>query len=121
MVWSGSEKEITRWCKTNKVNDEITDKEIEEIWIGEPPDDSEAMRLNAKYVFETSKRVCDFINARQDFFHSTTLVEYRVVMQKAMKVIREAHNNERKRRQTAKSRRSEETEERSEQRRLSPL
>ena len=32
MVWSGSEIEVSRWCKRNKVYDEITEKEIEEIW-----------------------------------------------------------------------------------------
>ena len=31
MVWSGSEKEVSRWGKRNKVSDEITEKEIEEI------------------------------------------------------------------------------------------
>ena len=32
MIWSGSEREITKWCLTNKVYDEITEDEIEEIW-----------------------------------------------------------------------------------------
>ena len=32
VVWSGDEKEIAQWCKRNKVYDEITDAEIEEIW-----------------------------------------------------------------------------------------
>ena len=32
MVWSGGEKEIAQWCKLNKVYDEITEEEIEEIW-----------------------------------------------------------------------------------------
>ena len=49
-VWSGREKEITQWCKTNKVFDEITEKEIEVIWNREDPDDDENIRLNGKYV-----------------------------------------------------------------------
>ena len=32
MVWNGDEKEITSWCEMNKVYDEITENEIEEIW-----------------------------------------------------------------------------------------
>ena len=32
-VWGGSEEEIMRWCYGNKVYDEITSKEIEEIWM----------------------------------------------------------------------------------------
>ena len=35
MVLSGDEKEIAQWCKNNKVNDEITEEEIEEIWTGD--------------------------------------------------------------------------------------
>ena len=31
MVCSGDQKEISRWCKTNKVYDEITDAEIGDI------------------------------------------------------------------------------------------
>ena len=34
----------------NKVYDEITDNEIEEIWKRESPDDEEPVRLNGKYV-----------------------------------------------------------------------
>ena len=49
MVWSEKEKEISQWCKTNKVFDEITEKEIEEIWDREGDDDEE-IRLNWKYV-----------------------------------------------------------------------
>ena len=30
MVWSGTEKEISQWCKNNKVYDVITEDEIEE-------------------------------------------------------------------------------------------
>ena len=32
MVWSGNESEITKWYNDNKVYDEITENEIEEIW-----------------------------------------------------------------------------------------
>ena len=32
IVWRGKEKEISSWCQQNKVYDEITDDEIEEIW-----------------------------------------------------------------------------------------
>ena len=32
VVWSGDEKAISEWCKRNKVFDEITEDEIEEIW-----------------------------------------------------------------------------------------
>ena len=32
MVWSGDEAGIMKWCKNNKVYDEITEDEIEEIW-----------------------------------------------------------------------------------------
>ena len=46
MVWSGNEKEITGWCSRNKVYDEITDNEIEEICKNEDPDENENIRLN---------------------------------------------------------------------------
>ena len=119
MVWSGSESEITKWCSKNKVYDEITEEEIEEIWQREDPDDGEPVRLNGKYVWETAKRVCDFINSHEDLIHITSFKEYRDVMEKVMKVIKEAHNTERKRRQTAKRRRSEETTKRTQ--RAKPL
>ena len=45
MVWSGTEKEITQWCRVNEVNDAITEDENEEIWMRETPDD-EDVRLN---------------------------------------------------------------------------
>ena len=47
MVCSGDE-EISKWCQRNKVYDEITEKEIEEIWNREVPDDDEPIRLNGK-------------------------------------------------------------------------
>ena len=62
-VWSGAEKEVSLWCKKNKVYDEITEDEIQEIWMNETPDDGESIRLNGKYVWETAKRVCNNINA----------------------------------------------------------
>ena len=55
MVWSGSEKEITSWCEMNKVYDEITENEIEEIWNREAPVHEEPIRLNGKFVWETAK------------------------------------------------------------------
>ena len=33
MIWGGSETTIVRWCERNKVFDEITEAEIEEIWM----------------------------------------------------------------------------------------
>ena len=56
IIWSGSEREITKWCSKNKVYDEITEDEIEEIWQREDPDDGEPVRLNGKYVWQTAKR-----------------------------------------------------------------
>ena len=96
MAWSGNEKEIEQWCEMNKVYDEITEDEIAEIWKMEMPDNEEPIRLNGKYVWETAKRVCDFINTHEDFIHITTFGEYRRVMLKVMKVIKEAYNVERK-------------------------
>ena len=61
-------------------------------------DNEEKVRLNGKYVWETAKRVCNFVNSREDLIHITTFGEYRNVMKKEMMVIREAHNAERKRR-----------------------
>ena len=104
-IWSGVEKELAQWCKKNKVYDEITEEEIEKIWMKEDPSDNEPIRLNGKYVWETAKRVCDFLNAHEDLIHITTFVEYRVVMRKIMRVIREAHNVERKRRQSTREKR----------------
>ena len=65
--------------------------------------------LNGKYVWETAKRVCDYINAHEDLIHIATFGEYKVVMKKVMSVIKEAHNVERKRRQMARKNKSEET------------
>ena len=72
MVWCGGEKEMVKWCHQNKVYDEITEKEIEEIWMRESPDEDEQIRLNGQYVWETAKRVCDFINAHEDLIHITS-------------------------------------------------
>ena len=63
MVWSCCWKEVSQWYKVNKVYDEITDEEFDETWQSETPDNNEPIRLNGKYVWETSKRVCEFINA----------------------------------------------------------
>ena len=50
-----------------------------------------------------------FINAHEDLITITTFGEYRVVMRKAMKVIKEAHSIERKRRMVSRKKRSVET------------
>ena len=101
MVWCGGEKEIVKWCQQNKVYDEITEKEIEEIWMRESPDEDELIRLNGKYVWETAKRVCDFIDAHEDLIHITSFGEYKKVMKNVM-AIREAGNVEQKRSQTSR-------------------
>ena len=109
MVWNCRRKEIARWRKTNKVYDEITEAEMEDTWNREVSDDNEAIRLNGKYVWQTAKRVCDFINTHDDLIKIASLGGYRTVMKKLMKVIREAHNAERKGRQTGrKNKRDEE-------------
>ena len=108
MVWNGSEKEIGEWCKRNKVFDEITGEEIEEIWKRDQGENDEAIRLNGKYVWETAKRVCDFIASHEELIHITTFGEYRNVIRKVMSVIKEAHNTERKRRWAAKKEINEE-------------
>ena len=100
MVWSGSENDITSWCKRNKVCDEITEEEIKEIWQREDPENGEDIRMNGKYVLETAKRVHDFINTHEDIIHITSFGEYREVMKNVMRVIKDAHNVERQRRQT---------------------
>lgn len=50
VVWNGKERAISEWCKRNKVYDEITEAEIEEIWMKETPNGEENIRLNGKYV-----------------------------------------------------------------------
>ena len=106
VVWTGCEVEITQWCKRNKVYDEITEEEIEEIWKNEDLDGNEPIRLNGKHVWETAKRVCDFINTHEGLVKISTFGEYRAVMRKVMRVIKEAYNMERKRRQTARKKSS---------------
>ena len=107
MVWSDKEKEITKWCKRNKVFDEITEEEIQEIWKRENPDNEEPIRLNGKFVWETAKRGCQYINTHDDLVHITSFGEYRMVMNKVMRVIREAHNAEKKRRKMSQKRKNE--------------
>ena len=106
MVWNDG-GEIAQWCKRNKVYDEITESEIEEIWNKEDTDKDEYVRLNGKYVWETAKRVCDFVNSRENLIHITTFCEYRNVMKKVMMVIKEAHNIERKRRQSSRKKKND--------------
>ena len=67
------------------------------------------MKLNGKYVWETAKCVFEFINAHEDFIHITAFGKYREVMQNVMRVIKEAHNVERKRRQTSRKKKTDET------------
>ena len=71
---------------------EITEEEIEEIWKNGDPDEDEQIRLNGKYVWETARRVCDFINAHKDYIKISTFGEYQVVTMKVSKVIKEANN-----------------------------
>ena len=97
IVWSGCEKEISEWCERNKVYDEITEKEIEEILSKQDPGD-EPIRLNGKYVWETEKRARDYINAHEELTQISPFGEDREVVNKVMKVIRESNNVERKRR-----------------------
>ena len=89
--------------------DEITEKEFEEIWQREDQEENEPIRLNGKYVWETAKRVCDFINAHEERIQITSLGEYRVVMKKITRVIKEAHLVERKRRHTSRMKRMDES------------
>ena len=79
MIWNESESEIAKWCRRNKISDEITDDEMMEICRREDRDDDEPVRLNGKYVWETAKRVCDFINAHEDLIAITTFGEYRAL------------------------------------------
>ena len=60
VAWSMSEKEITSWCQENKVFDEMTEAQTEEFWSGEATVDGNSIRLNAKNVRESVKRVCHF-------------------------------------------------------------
>ena len=83
--------------------DKITDDEIREIWIMETPADGESIRLSWKYVLETAKRVCNFINSHEELVHITSFREYKEVTMKVMRVIKEAVNVERKRRQTSRN------------------
>ena len=43
MIWGGSDDEIMRWCNENKVYDEITEKENEEIWMRQDPVECETV------------------------------------------------------------------------------
>ena len=71
--------------------------------------DEEPIRMNSKYGWKTAKRVCDFINAHEDLINITTFGEYRDVMKKVMRVIKEADITEKKRRQTVQKKKSDET------------
>ena len=95
--------------------DEITENEMEEIWKSEDPDENETIRLNGKLVWVLAKCVCDFINTHEDFIKISTIEERRIVMRKVSKVIKEADNRERKRRQTARKENCDETKTRTQQ------
>ena len=59
--------------------------------------------------------MCDFINAHEDLIKISTFGEYRIVMRNVSKVIKEAHNRERKRRQTARKEKCDEIKTRTQQ------
>ena len=62
--------------------------------------------------------MCNFINAHEDIINIASFGEYREVMKKVMRVIKEAHNTERKRRQTTRKEKAKKLQkELSEQRR----
>ena len=92
------------------VYDEITEDEIDEIWRRDDKDPEEPVRLKWKYVRETAKRVCDFINAHEDFIHIMSFGEFEKVMKNVMRVIKESRNVEQKRRKTTRQKRHDETE-----------
>ena len=52
--------------------------------------------------------MCQYINSHSDLIRITSFDEYRVVMRKVTMVIKEAHNIQRKRRQTSRKKMSEE-------------
>ena len=52
---------------------------------------------------------CVFINSHENLIHISSFEEYRSVMKKVMRVIKEAHNVEKKRRQTSRNEKIEET------------
>ena len=39
MVWRGDEKQVSQWCQKNKVYDEVTEAEMEEIWNRDEPNE----------------------------------------------------------------------------------
>ena len=53
--------------------------------------------------------MCDFINAHEELVHITAFGECRDVIRRIMRVIKEAHNTQRKRRLSGKKKRSDET------------
>ena len=65
--------------------------------------------MNGKYEFETAKCVCDFIDIFEVIINIETIGEYRDVMRKVMKAIKEAHNVQKKRRETTCREKSYET------------
>ena len=52
--------------------------------------------------------MCNYINAHEELIQITSFREYREVMRNVMRVIKEAHNTEKKRRQSSQQRKSEE-------------
>ena len=69
------------------------------------PDQNEIIRRDYKFFLETAKPVCNFINMQEEHIKISTFGENRVVIRIVSKVIKEANNRERKRRQTVKKRR----------------
>ena len=98
MVWSRSRENLQNCDRT--IRSIVRSPRMKSKKSGRKTDEDEPIRLNGKYVWETAKRVCDFINAHEDINHITSLGEYRCVMLKVIKAIKEADNVERKRRRT---------------------
>ena len=94
--------------KRNKVHDEIADAEIKDEWMKEPP-----MKKTSDSTGNTSWRhqsECATSSTHMTLIIITTLDEYRIVVKKVMKVIGEDNNVERERGQTARMKRSDESE-----------
>ena len=59
--------------------------------------------------------MCETINTDEELIHITSFSEYRDVMRKAMKAIKEAHNTQMKRRQAGKKKMNEDSRTRKQQ------
>ena len=96
-----------------------TDDEIQ-IWKKDDPEFGKPVLRNGECVWAATKRVCDIINAHEDIIHFETFSQYKCVMKKAMMVIRESFNVERKRRQTSLKKRTDDSKTRT-QRAKTPI